>query len=79
MASPGKNNQKKALTSQLTGLFSQPMTREQAMKLGYVSMTVPYNLPNEQWMLENVLADMRRCKIDAVVIDNEVWRKPAKD
>ena len=42
-------------------------------------MTRPYNLPSEQWMLENVLADMRRGKIDVVVIDNEVWRKPAKD
>lgn len=42
-------------------------------------MTVPYNLPNEQWMLENILADMARGKIDAVIIDNEVWRKPAKD
>ena len=30
-------------------------------------------------MLENVLADMKRGKIDVVVIDNEVWRKPAKD
>lgn len=79
MASPGKNNQKKALTRQFTRLFSQAMTREQAMKLGYVSMTVPYSLPNEQWMLENVLADMKRGKIDVVVIDNEVWRKPAKD
>ena len=55
------------------------MTREQATKLGYVSMTVPYNLPAEQWMLENILADMKRGKIDAVVIDCEVWRKPAKD
>ena len=78
MASRPKNNQKKALTGQLTGLFSQAMTREQAIKLGYVSMTVPY-LPNEQWMLENVLADMARGKIEAILIANEVWRKPAKD
>ena len=79
MSSRLKNNQKKALTSQLTGLFSQPMTREQAIKLGYAAMTRPYNLPSEQWMLENILADMKRGKIEAIVIDNEVWRKPAKD
>lgn len=30
-------------------------------------------------MLQNVLDDMERGKIAVIIIDNEVWRKPAKD
>ena len=30
-------------------------------------------------MLENVMADMARGALDAIIVDDEVWRKPAKD
>lgn len=42
-------------------------------------MTRGYILPDEQWMLDNVLTDMRRGNIKCILIDfegTEVWRKP---
>jgi len=54
------------------------MTKENALKQGYRALTTGYKLPNEQWMLDNVLADMKRGGIDAVLVDDngiEVWRK----
>jgi len=54
------------------------MTKDNALKQGYRPMTTGYNLPKEQWMLDNVLADMKRGEIDAVLVDDngiEVWRK----
>jgi hypothetical protein len=54
------------------------MTKDNALKQGYRPMTTGYNLPNEQWMLDNVLADMKRGEFDAVLVDDngiEVWRK----
>jgi len=55
------------------------MTKEEAKKQGYVSMTTPYILPSQQWMLDNVMSDMARGRIDAIIVDDEVWRKPSKD
>jgi hypothetical protein len=55
------------------------MTPEQATQKGYAAMTRPYNLPSEQWMLDNVMADMARGHLDAIIVDDEVWRKPSAD
>ena len=52
------------------------MTKEHAEKLGFKSMTRPYILPEEHWMLANVLSDLARGNIEALIIDNEVYRKP---
>lgn len=63
---------------------------EAAETEGYHTMTHPYKLPDEQWMLDNVLADMKSGGIDCIVVDTtelysndrpgvEVWRRqPAK-
>ncbi len=55
--------------------------REQVAKAeGYHSMTQPYALPNESWMLANVVADMQRTGADFALVETgveqvEVWRK----
>ena len=62
---------------------------QSAQDAGFRPMTHPYKLPEERWMLDNVLADMRNGGIDVVVVDTtdlyynqpgvEVWRRqPAK-
>lgn len=47
---------------------------------GYHSMTQPYLLPEESWMLANVVADMKRTGADFILVETaneavEVWRK----
>ena len=55
------------------------ITEEAANALRYTRLTNPYTLPGEQWMVDNVCADMRRGGIDhAIVRDRNtvtVWRK----
>lgn len=55
------------------------ITPDEATKTGYRALTVGYELPLEQWLLNNVLADMRRGRIDHVLVESEygieVWRK----
>jgi hypothetical protein len=58
----------------------QTITPGQARRSGYRPITTGYRLPQEQWMLDNVIADMRRGGIDHQLVDGEigpeVWRKP---
>ena len=54
------------------------MTPKEATESGYQALTTPYLL-KERWMLDVVMADMRRGNIDAIEIrtdtGTEVWRK----
>lgn len=56
------------------------MTKKEARNNGYRPLTIAYQLPHEGWMLDNVLDDMRRGKIDSVVVTVqggvELWRRP---
>lgn len=57
----------------------------QAKEDGYRPLTIGYELPEEQWMLDNVLADMKRGNVDTRLVPIssgsktievvEVWRK----
>jgi ATP sulfurylase len=53
------------------------MTAQEARAKGYRPLTTKY-IKKEQWMLDNVLADMRRGGIDHVLVEQdggvEVWR-----
>jgi len=55
------------------------LNKTEAQEQGYNALTTGYNLPSEQWMLDNVIKDMNRGSIDAVMVTNgngvEVWRK----
>jgi hypothetical protein len=56
------------------------ITLKEAREAKYRTMTNPYILPKEAWMLQNVVHDMVRGKADyalvAVADDQvEVWRK----
>lgn len=55
------------------------MTEAAAKSQGYRPLTIAYNLPKEQDMLDTVLADMRRGNIEAVLVPGyggpEVWRR----
>jgi hypothetical protein len=46
---------------------------------GYRALTTTYYLPREQWMLDRVLADMRRANVDHVLVREgvgvSVWRR----
>lgn len=54
------------------------MTRFEATRAGFHPLTTGYRLPDEQWMLDNVLADMRRGGITHVLVKQKgsvaVWR-----
>jgi hypothetical protein len=54
------------------------MNRREAKAAGYRALTSRYELPREQWMLDAVLADMRRAKVNHVVVRDRlglsVWR-----
>ena len=56
----------------------QKMNEQEAIKNGYRPLTTAYQ-PKEQWMLDNVLEDMKRGNIDAVLVPDsgglEVWRR----
>jgi hypothetical protein len=55
------------------------ITKQQAEAEGYRPMTTAYRLPQEEWMLNNVVADMRRGKINFVFVAEstgvEVWKQ----
>ncbi|MFA9263001.1 MAG: hypothetical protein ACEQSB_06685 [Undibacterium sp.] len=55
------------------------MSEKDAKANGYRPLTTSYQLPKEQWMLDNVLADMKRGNIDTVLVPDavgvEVWRR----
>lgn len=60
------------------------LTEAEAHARGLRRMTTPYTLPNERWMLDNVIADMNRGGIAHALVEApdvrnvEVWRKPSK-
>ena len=58
--------------------MKKQMTPTEATDAGYSALTTPYTL-QERWMLDAVLADMRRGNTDAVEVQyatgTEVWRK----
>lgn len=52
--------------------------RREAIEKGMICLTTPY-LKRQQWMLENVIADMERGNINYAIVDSpmggkEVWR-----
>jgi hypothetical protein len=55
------------------------MKTDQARAAGYRALTNRYQLPQEQAMLDGVLADMRRGRIDHVLVKGNggvsVWRR----
>lgn len=55
------------------------LTEKQAEALKYYRLTEAYTLPGEQWMVDNVCADMVRGGIDHAVVPHAggctVWRK----
>jgi hypothetical protein len=55
------------------------MIKKEAVNNGYRALTTGYVLPKEKWMLDNVLADMKRGNIDTVIVpvgnEVEVWRR----
>ena len=58
--------------------MKKQMTPKEATDAGYEALTIHYYL-KERWMLDAVLADMRRGGIEAVEVRKsqgvEVWRK----
>lgn len=54
-------------------------SRKDAKAAGYRTLTTRYYLPREQWMLDGVLADMKRANVDHVVVREpggvSVWRR----
>ena len=55
-------------------------TKHQAKSDGYRPMTTAYKLPGEQWMLDNILEDMRHANADIVFVGEnqhsvEIWKK----
>jgi hypothetical protein len=54
--------------------------KQQAHSDGYRPLTTAYKLPGEQWMLNNILADMKRANTDIVFVGEdqksvEIWKK----
>jgi len=54
------------------------LTERTARGLGLGRLTTPYRLPLEKWMLDNVIADMKRGGIKYALVSVgggvEVWR-----
>jgi hypothetical protein len=42
--------------------------KQQAKSDGYRPLTTAYKLPGEQWMLDNILADMKRANANIVFV-----------
>ena len=59
-------------------MTTQIVNRRAAREAGYWALTSRYRLPEEQWMLDGVLADMRRGNIGHVLVMDRlgvsVWR-----
>jgi hypothetical protein len=54
--------------------------KQQAKSDGYRPLTTAYKLPGEQWMFDNILADMKRANADIVFVGEdqqsvEIWKK----
>jgi hypothetical protein len=54
--------------------------KQQAKSDGYRPLTTAYKLPGEQWMLDNILSDMKRANADIVFVGEdqqsvEIWKK----
>ena len=56
-----------------------PINPREAQTAGYHALTIAYQLPCEQALLKNVLADLRRGNIDHVLVKEpagvSVWRR----
>jgi hypothetical protein len=57
-------------------------TKQEAERAGFHALTTPYQLPGEERMLQNVLADMARGNIETRLVKCgynrvEVWRRPS--
>lgn len=54
-------------------------TKQEAKADGFRQLTIAYNLPAEQWMLDNVLKDMERGHIRVALVQVsdgvQVWKK----
>lgn len=59
------------------------MTKTDAENKGFRQLTYGYNLPREQWMLTNTIADMKRGGIVFALVDGidgkQVWRKNSRE
>jgi len=54
------------------------ITKEQAKAEGYRPLTTAYTLPQEEWMLNNIVADLRRGNINFALVaedDVRVWNR----
>jgi hypothetical protein len=55
-------------------------TKQKAKADGYRPLTTAYKLPAEQWMLDNILEDMKHANTDIVFVGEnqqsvEIWKK----
>ena len=55
------------------------ITKQQAKAEGYRPLTTAYTLPQEEWMLNNILADLQRGNINHALVAQsegvEVWKQ----
>lgn len=62
--------------------MTKPISYEEAAQRGLHPLTTPYKLPFERWMLDNLIAELRRGRIEYALVGSsaevvEVWRKPS--
>lgn len=54
-------------------------TPHSARSAGYSSMTIPYSLPNEQWMLDRAKRDAEKAGVEVVAVTVadgvELWKR----
>jgi hypothetical protein len=59
------------------------MGRREAKMNGFFPLTIAYTIPREQTMMNRVLSDMRRSKIDCCIVitdeGQEVWRRKSSN
>jgi hypothetical protein len=62
-----------------TGYGIPILTIEQAQAEDFHPITIPYILPEEKWMFERVLTDMKRARFASCIVPTpggpEIWRK----
>jgi len=55
------------------------ITKQQAKAEGYRPLTTAYTLPQEEWMINNIVADLQRANIKFVFVAEstgvEVWKQ----
>jgi hypothetical protein len=60
--------------------LGEPLVNEEsASKQGFSAMTLPYQIPDETWMLQNVIDDLKRGSLRFALVQIglsgvEVWR-----